>query len=92
MMRSYISSHLIKPIGRYNLTKVNREIIHHIRATGDIVSKGTGQHIGRKSEIYVDHWGDEKFWVHQGISNSTQLKIWCRQWKAFEQDGIMKSR
>jgi len=58
MMRSYISSHIIDLVGVYNLSKLDSSKMLHIRATGDPVSVGTGKHMGRVEEVYVDKWGD----------------------------------
>lgn len=60
MQRSFVGGHLLDIIGKYNLSFVNTEQMLHIRATGDPVSVGTGKHMGKVEEVYVDHWGDGK--------------------------------
>lgn len=44
----------------YNLSYVKKSRMLHIRATGDVVSKLTGPHIGTEENIYVMKWGDNK--------------------------------
>lgn len=60
MMRSYISSHILDIIGRYNLSKIDTSRMLHLRATGDPVSVATGKHMGKVEDVYVDKWGDGK--------------------------------
>jgi hypothetical protein len=59
MKRSFISNHLIDAIGRYNLqnyTDISKFL--HIRANGNLVSRATGDHMGKVETVYVDAWGD----------------------------------
>ena len=44
----------------YNLSYVKKTRMLHIRATGDVVSKLTGPHIGTEENVYVDKWGNNK--------------------------------
>lgn len=85
MQRSYIGSFLISVIGRINLHYVDTSQMLHIRATGDLVSIGTGKHMGKVEEIYVDNWGDGKIFGSsrhlaqhsiQNMVNSLRIKPW----------------
>ena len=60
MQRSFIGGHLISMVGRYNLQFVDTSQMLHLRATGDVVSIGTGKHMGEVQEVYVNQWGDDK--------------------------------
>lgn len=60
MKRAYIGGHFIKIIGHINFSYVNTSKMLHIRATGDVVSRGTGDHMGKVEDVYVDNWGDGK--------------------------------
>ncbi|NOX43261.1 MAG: hypothetical protein GXP19_05960 [Gammaproteobacteria bacterium] len=41
----------------FDLLSVKKEKMLHVRSTGDVVSKLTGDHIGKEIDIYVNHWG-----------------------------------
>jgi len=60
MMRSYVGGYIIPLVGYYNLSYVKTNKMIHIRATGDVVSRATGPHIGKVKDVYVDKWGDDK--------------------------------
>ena len=44
----------------YNLSYVKKTRMLHIRATGDVVSKLTGPHIGTEEDVYVQKWGNNR--------------------------------
>lgn len=60
MKNSYVGSHFLDLIGHFNLGFVDQSKFLHIRATGDLVSKVAGGHIGKVENVYVDEWGDSK--------------------------------
>lgn len=61
MRRSYVASHIIDLVGKYNYHNFHDiSKFLHIRANGDLVSRGTGAHIGKVEDVYVDEWGDGK--------------------------------
>lgn len=60
MQRSFVGGQVINLIGYLKLHYLNTSQMLHIRATGDVISVGTGKHMGKVEEIYVDKWGDDK--------------------------------
>lgn len=60
MQKSYVNSHIINMVGKYNYSNyfdVSKFL--HIRANGDLVSRGTGPHMGKVESVYVNEWGDD---------------------------------
>ena len=41
----------------YHLASVKKDKMLHIRSTGDLISRMTGRHIGKRADVYVDNWG-----------------------------------
>lgn len=60
MKRAYVGGYIIPLVGQFNLSYVKTNKMIHIRATGDVVSKATGPHMGKVTDVYVDKWGDDK--------------------------------
>jgi hypothetical protein len=61
MRISFVKSHILDAVGRYtyqNYCDISKFL--HIRAHGDLVSRGSGPHMGKVEFVYVDEWGDEK--------------------------------
>ncbi len=46
---------------KLDLLSVKKHKMLHVRATGDLVSLLTGDHIGREENVYIDAWGDGSF-------------------------------
>ncbi len=46
---------------KFDLSLVNKNKMLHVRATGDLISLLTGDHIGTEKEVYIDAWGNGGF-------------------------------
>ncbi len=60
MARAYVGGHFLSVAGVYNLYNLDTKKMLHIRSTGDVVSRGTGSHMGKIEDVYVDKWGNDK--------------------------------
>ncbi|MCF6235296.1 MAG: DUF2974 domain-containing protein [Gammaproteobacteria bacterium] len=50
-------SNILTLLNMYDLASVKKDKMLHIRSTGDVISRMTGSHIGKRTGVYVDNWG-----------------------------------
>ena len=58
MHRIFVTSHFIDLFSLINYHYLDKSKFLHIRATGDLISVGTGPHMGKVEDVYIDIWGD----------------------------------